>query len=514
MKTKKIISVLLSFCLVLSSLLSCGILVEAKTTYSIYSDSVVNAKAGEIVSVPVNISGNQGIMGLDFYISYDSSVLTPYLSPSSDYSAIAGDVLTDGLLTDDVGGSEFVEGSIRVCWNHSSQIVTDGTLFTLRFTVNSKAIGSTVLRFNNTKSEAYNGNFDDVALNFEEINVSIQNNEYDGNPIFSFQTNDSISAGEQLNVDLLAENIGQMDSVKLTVPYNADNFKFSRMTVNGVVATATDTESGVIITISSFVNKTDGKKLTLQFQSESYATSRKYTFTADYSDLSGVDRILVKGAEIIIKPTASSDSIVVYSDNEIKTTVGEQQLIVPLYIKHNTGLMGYTLKFNYDPSILEAVSVNGSGPFSSNLFTNIEKKLPGEFTCMWFGNEDIYTNGDFITLTFNVLSTEESIGKITISYNETDIISENVDGVGISIPDINYTVNKPAFQIGDTNLDGIINIRDVTAIQRHIAEIELFTEEQLSLADTNGDGVVDINDATHLQKYLAEFDGIVLGKQN
>ena len=67
--------------------------------------------------------------------------------------------------------------------------------------------------------------------------------------------------------------------------------------------------------------------------------------------------------------------------------------------------------------------------------------------------------------------------------------------------------------IGDTDLDGNITISDVTAIQRHIAELDIFTDEQIALADTNGDGVINITDATHLQKYLAEFDGIVLGKQ-
>ena len=66
--------------------------------------------------------------------------------------------------------------------------------------------------------------------------------------------------------------------------------------------------------------------------------------------------------------------------------------------------------------------------------------------------------------------------------------------------------------IGDTNCDGHITVSDVTAIQRHIAELEVFTDEQLALADTNGDGSIDITDATHLQKYLAEFDGVVLGK--
>ena len=69
------------------------------------------------------------------------------------------------------------------------------------------------------------------------------------------------------------------------------------------------------------------------------------------------------------------------------------------------------------------------------------------------------------------------------------------------------------YKIADTNLDEIITISDVTAIQRHLAELARFTDEQLALADTNGDGSVDITDATHLQKYLTEFDGIVLGKQ-
>ena len=60
--------------------------------------------------------------------------------------------------------------------------------------------------------------------------------------------------------------------------------------------------------------------------------------------------------------------------------------------------------------------------------------------------------------------------------------------------------------IGDTNIDERIDIRDVTAIQRHLVELEPFNEEQLAVADTNGDGEINIVDATHLQMYLAEYD--------
>ena len=77
---------------------------------------------------------------------------------------------------------------------------------------------------------------------------------------------------------------------------------------------------------------------------------------------------------------------------------------------------------------------------------------------------------------------------------------------------IKFYVAK-SYGIGDTNLDGNVNVRDVTAIQRHLVELEKFNEEQLALADANGDGKVDINDATHLQKYLAEFN-VALGKQS
>ena len=61
-------------------------------------------------------------------------------------------------------------------------------------------------------------------------------------------------------------------------------------------------------------------------------------------------------------------------------------------------------------------------------------------------------------------------------------------------------------QVGDVNLDGHLTIRDVTAIQRHIAELESIPEQYLILADTNGDGEINIADATHLQMYLAEYD--------
>ena len=67
--------------------------------------------------------------------------------------------------------------------------------------------------------------------------------------------------------------------------------------------------------------------------------------------------------------------------------------------------------------------------------------------------------------------------------------------------------------IGDADGDGNVNINDVTAIQRHVAESELLTGSSFFAADTDRNGVVDINDATLLQQYLAEFN-VTLGAQS
>ncbi|MGN0491477.1 dockerin type I domain-containing protein [Ruminococcus sp.] len=72
---------------------------------------------------------------------------------------------------------------------------------------------------------------------------------------------------------------------------------------------------------------------------------------------------------------------------------------------------------------------------------------------------------------------------------------------GFSLTDlkINYGV------VGDSNLNGKIDIKDATAIQRHLANIEVFNDIQLAAADVNADGTVSIKDATLIQMYCAEI---------
>ena len=63
------------------------------------------------------------------------------------------------------------------------------------------------------------------------------------------------------------------------------------------------------------------------------------------------------------------------------------------------------------------------------------------------------------------------------------------------------TVTEPAGILGDVNGDGIVNVKDASAIQKYAAEMTV--ELNLKLADYNKDGYVNVKDATDIQKTTA-----------
>lgn len=57
--------------------------------------------------------------------------------------------------------------------------------------------------------------------------------------------------------------------------------------------------------------------------------------------------------------------------------------------------------------------------------------------------------------------------------------------------------------LGDVDQNGVINIKDVTTIQKHIANVLELSGGAKKNADFNQDGVINVNDATAVQKHIA-----------
>lgn len=62
--------------------------------------------------------------------------------------------------------------------------------------------------------------------------------------------------------------------------------------------------------------------------------------------------------------------------------------------------------------------------------------------------------------------------------------------------------------LGDVNNDGKISILDVTDIQKYIAGLTDFTDNQVKAANTFEDDRIDINDVTELQRYVAGYEDV------
>lgn len=70
---------------------------------------------------------------------------------------------------------------------------------------------------------------------------------------------------------------------------------------------------------------------------------------------------------------------------------------------------------------------------------------------------------------------------------------------------INFEI-IPEYEIGDVDMNGIVNVSDATLIQYYASSIKDLSDYQLSLADVNGDGVVNVLDATQIQRILVGFE--------
>lgn len=96
-------------------------------------------------------------------------------------------------------------------------------------------------------------------------------------------------------------------------------------------------------------------------------------------------------------------------------------------------------------------------------------------------------------LTENSFITFLDSGKYSVRIiSDNNVVSDSMD----------FEIEYKDQLIGDVNSDGIVSIADATELQKHLANIIDFDDEQLDVADTNGDGKISIIDATEIQKYL------------
>jgi len=123
----------------------------------IYADEILIED--NLVTVPVCIRGNNGLMGYRINVDFDSTTLN--LS-----SVLCGDEYKSGMFN-----YYKKDSSISLVWHNTENLSTDGTLFTLIFERVEYADFSTVVNLSYVQEDTFDENWNDVVFNCQSITI-------------------------------------------------------------------------------------------------------------------------------------------------------------------------------------------------------------------------------------------------------------------------------------------------------------------------------------------------------
>lgn len=218
-----------------------------------------------------------------------------------------------------------------------------------------------------------------------------------------------------------------------------------------------------------------------------------------------------------------------YFGSASKTVSTDGKKVTVLYkLNSNMGVVDGQWAVKYDSSKLKFNMADNKAdgkqtimPSQSNLIHNAYSNvIKGVFT-----NPQVPTqyNGDtFISLTFEVIGSGTAsvyldTQYLTLGYvkgnklNQASVVNNSkvcdVTGItGFEKVSVNAsTAFVGDVTLGDVNMDGDITVVDATEVQRYVAQLVAFTNDQFTAADVDHDGTITVKDATTIQKFVVDL---------
>lgn len=179
---------------------------------------------------------------------------------------------------------------------------------------------------------------------------------------------------------------------------------------------------------------------------------------------------------------------------------------VNVSIENNPGILGATLKIDYDEGLVL------TGAKAGEALSGLSMSMPGKFVsgCRfpWDGQdlaaEDV-KDGTLLSLTFQLPEDAENGAEYTVSATCLDPVDTNLNA--LSVPAATGTVSVLSYLSGDANGDGVVNPADNIVIRRWVAG-GYGTVINEDAADVNLDGNVNMTDVIVIRRHLAGGYGI------
>ena len=131
---------------------------------------------------------------------------------------------------------------------------------------------------------------------------------------------------------------------------------------------------------------------------------------------------------------AAADGPTVYG-SATQALAGEQ-VRVPVMIKSNTGLLGFKLSLDYDPSVVTPLSVESGPVTNGGLQDNIDGDMVrGQIHVYWAGSEAVAQDGILFYVNFSVSAGAVGQTKIHLSYTQEDTFDDAFRDVALQCED-------------------------------------------------------------------------------
>lgn len=130
----------------------------------VYADPI--GASSEMVSVPLSIRDNPGLMGFKLIVKYDGGVLQPQ-------TVTRGTVTQSGMMNDSIGTSQ--DGTLLIVWSDTDAVKADGTLAVLTFKASKQT--DTTLTVSYSQPDTFDGGFNDVTLDCKPVEIRFGSEE-------------------------------------------------------------------------------------------------------------------------------------------------------------------------------------------------------------------------------------------------------------------------------------------------------------------------------------------------
>ena len=218
--------------------------------------------------------------------------------------------------------------------------------------------------------------------------------------------------------------------------------------------------------------------------------------------------MIVQIVALCMTASAVDSAIIAVSNGE---GCGGDTIALSISIANNTGFGGLDINVKFDKNVLEFVNAecqieSGFSECSPIDVANNE----GSVSLAYVNFDNVMVNDTIFTVTFKIKE-GAAIGdsEVSLVCNSASCYYDGaMQNFTATVNSGKVTINeKSAVLLGDVNLDGTIDAKDLTALARHVAGIEIIKEsEALINSDVNKDSTISADDLTKLARHVAGIE--------